>query len=665
MSFKDLKPVFSNTEQLILSTAKQLLEQSDVKSYFEFCSLATARNYNQEFFSLVVEEEIDKVIDKYIPLVDKYISEFHNKNKDISSMTDAVSIQENIKLYNEKLSEFGGLQTTRFSDDKIDSLILEVKQHLIEANALYVKTLDDARWVHITTLLVKIVHPSKKTGIQTNSPDYQTKISDEINKTIEDDVENLLSIDVWLELIRYPQLQPLLLPLVNNNSAYNLFFDQQIETDPENVKKQLELLFTNESKEIVDRFVRLLKFLAYRPDNEEENKRIEEESKRFIDQNLGTVSLKKEEDVINYLAIRDVGYWKSISEMAYFDISMTDEITCLPSNYQIYYRDYEVVESIVTLANVIFFKIGKAKNNDKRKYYTLPKEIQMYNDNLFRNYKVWDFTLASVEKLAEQYNSLVKLVKEVKPSVVLEPTPDDSQSKPLLEPIPVEPTTEATTEQPTSVVSQSEPKPVESSTSVDSQSEPTPVETTQSDPTTVELTSAEKTAIDSQTEPVEPTTVETFSIEDSNLKFAIEEVQFSSLPLFSSINKLLRIESESFWITIGDFGTLEPNLHFLFELLEAILVERKIPNARLSVPDNNKYLFSSVVYLCDGSKYSDYEDTEENAIGNPFTYEVYTYFLSCTEYTLIFPIIQKQFPIVINTFLKSHDNKPIKILDFC
>lgn len=644
MSFKELKPVFSNTEQLILSTAKQLLEQSDVKSYFEFSSLATARNYNQEYFSLIIEEEIDKVVDKYIPIVDKYISEFHNKNKDISSMTDAVSIQENIKLYNEKLTEFGGLQMTRFSDDKIDSLIVEVKQHLVDANALYVKTLDDARWVHITTLLVKIVHPSKKTGIQTNSPDYQTKISDEINKTIEDDVNNLLSLDVWLELIRYPQLQPLLLPLVNNSSAYNLFFDQQIETDPENVKKQLEMLFTNESQEIVDRFVRLLKFLAYRPDNEDENKRIEEESKKFIDQNLGTVSLKKEEDVINYLAIRDVGYWKSISEMAYFDISLTDEITCLPSNYQIYYRDYEVVESIITLANVIFFKVGKAKNNDKRKYYTLPKEIQMYNDNLFRNYKVWDFTLTSVEKLTEQYNSLVKLVKEV------EPTPVDSQSEQVVKLTPIEESTQA--EQPVAepVVEQPQAEQV-SEPSVETPVE-TPVEQTPVEPPTTEPT------------PAEPTT-ETFSIEDSNLKFAIEEVEFSSLPLFSSINKLLRIESESFWVSIGDFGTLEPNLHFLFELLEAILVERKIPNARLSVPDNNKYLFSSVVYLCDGSKYSDYEDTEESAIGNPFTYEVYSYFLSCTEYTLIFPIIQKQFPVVINTFLKSHDNQPIKILDFC
>lgn len=649
MSFKELKPVFSNTEQQILITAKQLLEQSDVKSYFEFSSLATARNYNQEYFSLIVEEEIDKVVDKYIPIVDKYISEFHNKNKDISSMTDAVSIQENIKLYNEKLTEFGGLQMTRFSDDKIDSLIVEVKQHLVDANALYVKTLDDARWVHITTLLVKIVHPSKKTGIQTNSPDYQTKISDEINKTIEDDVNNLLSLEVWLELIRYPQLQPLLLPLVNNSSAYNLFFDQQIETDPENVKKQLEMLFTNESQEIVDRFVRLLKFLAYRPDNEDENKRIEEESKKYIDQNLGTVSLKKEEDVINYLAIRDVGYWKSISEMAYFDISMTDEITCLPSNYQIYYRDYEVVESIITLANVIFFKVGKAKNNDKRKYYTLPKEIQMYNDNLFRNYKVWDYTLTSVEKLAEQYNSLVKLVKEVEQVVKL--TPVEPQVEPVVEQTPAEPQTE-------------QPTPAEEQPQVE---QPTPTET----PAVEQQTS---TSVDTPTtEPAaEPTTeksatnvTETFSIEDSNLKFAIEEVEFSSLPLFSSINKLLRIESESFWITIGDFGTLEPNLHFLFELLEAILVERKIPNARLSVPDNNKYLFSSVVYLCDGSKYSDYEDTEESAIGNPFTYEVYSYFLSCTEYTLIFPIIQKQFPVVINTFLKSHDNQPIKILDFC
>ena len=132
-------------------------------------------------------------------------------------MTDAVSIQENIKAYNEKLSEFGGLQMTRFSDDKIDSLILEVKQHLVDANALYVKTLDDARWVHITTLLVKIVHPSKKTGIQTNSPDYQTKISEEINKTIEDDVNNLLTSEVWFELIRYPQLQPLLLALTTSN----------------------------------------------------------------------------------------------------------------------------------------------------------------------------------------------------------------------------------------------------------------------------------------------------------------------------------------------------------------------------------------------------------------------------------------------------------------
>ena len=627
MSFKDLKPVFSNTEQQILSTSKQLLEQSNVKSYFEFASLATARNYNQEYFSLIVEEEIDKVVDKYIPIVDKYISEFHNKNKDISSMTDAVSIQENIKAYNEKLTEFGGLQMTRFSDDKIDSLILEVKQHLVDANALYVKTLDDARWVHITTLLVKIVHPSKKTGIQTNSPDYQTKISDEINKTIEDDVNNLLTLEVWLELIRYPQLQPLLLPLVSNSSAFNLFFDQQIETDPENVKKQLEMLFTNESQEIVDRFVRLLKFLAYRPDNEEENKRIEEESKRFIDQNLGTVSLKKEEDVINYLAIRDVGYWKSISEMAYFDISMTDEITCLPSNYQIYYRDYEVVESIITLVNVIFFKVGKAKNNDKRKYYTLPKEIQMYNDNLFRNYKVWDYTLTSVEKLAEQYNSLVKLVKEVQ---AVEPT---SVVEPVVE--PVEQVAEQVIEQVIEPVEQVAEQVVE--------------------PQTTEQVE----------QPVTEQVTETFSIEDSNLKFAIEEVEFSSLPLFSSINKLLRIESESFWVTIGDFGTLEPNLHFLFELLEAILVERKIPNARLSVPDNNKYLFSSIVYLCDGSKYSDYEDTEESAIGNPFTYEVYSYFLSCTEYTLIFPIIQKQFPIVINTFLKSHDNQPIKILDFC
>ena len=637
MSFKDLKPVFSNTEQQILSTAKQLLEQSDVKSYFEFSSLATARNYNQEYFSLVVEEEIDKVVEKYIPIVDKYISEFHNKNKDISSMTDAVSIQENIKAYNEKLSEFGGLQMTRFSDDKIDSLILEVKQHLVDANALYVKTLDDARWVHITTLLVKIVHPSKKTGIQTNSPDYQTKISEEINKTIEDDVNNLLTLEVWFELIRYPQLQPLLLPLVNNSSAFNLFFDQQIETNPENVKKQLEALFTNESKEIVDRFVRLLKFLAYRPDNEEENKRIEEESRRFIDQSLGTVSLKKEEDVINYLAIRDVGYWKSISEMAYFDISMTDEITCLPSNYQIYYRDYEVVESILTLANVIFFKIGKAKNNDKRKYYILPKEIQMYNDNLFRNYKVWDYTLASVEKLAEQYNSLVKLVKD---KVEVEPTPVIEEPSTQAEPV---------------VAEQSEPIPVIEEPST--QAEQTPTEQ-QAEPVvdpTVEPT----------TEKSETNVTESFSIEDSNLKFTIEEVEFSSLPLFSSINKLLRIESESFWVTIGDFGTLEPNLHFLFELLEAILVERKIPNARLSVPDNNKYLFSSVVYLCDGSKYSDYEDTEESAIGNPFTYEVYSYFLSCTEYTLIFPIIQKQFPVVINTFLKSHDNQPIKILDFC
>lgn len=647
MSFKELKPVFSNTEQLILSTAKQLLEQSDVKSYFEFSSLATARNYNQEYFSLIIEEEIDKVVDKYIPIVDKYISEFHNKNKDISSMTDAVSIQENIKLYNEKLTEFGGLQMTRFSDDKIDSLIVEVKQHLVDANALYVKTLDDARWVHITTLLVKIVHPSKKTGIQTNSPDYQTKISDEINKTIEDDVNNLLSLDVWLELIRYPQLQPLLLPLVNNSSAYNLFFDQQIETDPENVKKQLEMLFTNESQEIVDRFVRLLKFLAYRPDNEDENKRIEEESKKFIDQNLGTVSLKKEEDVINYLAIRDVGYWKSISEMSYFDISMTDEITCLPSNYQIYYRDYEIVESIITLANVIFFKVGKAKNNDKRKYYTLPKEIQMYNDNLFRNYKVWDFTLTSVEKLAEQYNSLVKLVKEVEPVVKLTPV------EPQVEHQAEEPSSEIPVEQP-QAEQVSEPvveQQVEESTPTEQQTESTPVE-----PTPVEQPTTENSTTN---------VTETFSIEDSNLKFTIEEVEFSSLPLFSSINKLLRIESESFWVSIGDFGTLEPNLHFLFELLEAILVERKIPNARLSVPDNNKYLFSSVVYLCDGSKYSDYEDTEESAIGNPFTYEVYSYFLSCTEYTLIFPIIQKQFPVVINTFLKSHDNQPIKILDFC
>ena len=653
MSFRDLKPVFSQIEQDILNKCKTLIEVEDsdidVKSYFQFVPTATAKNYNQEFFSLVVEEEIDKVIDKYIPVVKTYIEDFHNKNKDISTMSDAASIQMNIKLYNEKFEEIGNIQMTRFSSDEVDKLLIDMRQHLTDANAQYLQTLEDTKWTYISTLLVKIVHPGKKTASQTNSADFKSQLSDDINKTIEQDVTTMLAQDVWFELIRYPQLQPLLLPLVKDSSAFNLFFDQVIETDPEKVKSQLGIFFENEKQEIYDRMIRLLKFFAYRSDNEDENKRLDEAEKQFIDPALGNISLKSEEDIINYLKLRDFGYWKSISEMAYFDISMSDEITCLPSNYQIYYRDYEIVESIVTVINVIFFKINKAKNNDKKLYYTLPAEIKAYNEKLFTDVKPWDFTLVSVQKLAEQFNSLVKLVSDVPP-------------KKEVELIPVEPTAQA--------------EPIEKVEAEPTPAEPTPVEAKPTTTTQVGEVKSEEAVPPTPTEqtstleegvPVEQAEapVESFTAADCPLTFAVEEIEFNKLPLFSTINKLLMLDSESFWITLADFGSLKPSINFLFELFEAIIVERKIPNARFNVPDSNKYLFSSVVYLCDGSKYSDYEDTEERAIANPFTYEVYTYFLNCTEYTMIFPIIQKQIPVVINTFLKSYDNQSVAILDFC
>jgi hypothetical protein len=136
--------------------------------------------------------------------------------------------------------------------------------------------------------------------------------------------------------------------------------------------------------------------------------------------------------------------------------------------------------------------------------------------------------------------------------------------------------------------------------------------------------------------------------------------------MYTSCRKIMFIEAVSGWITSTDFGKIKPSIEFLYEVIDQILIkgsEGLIRNVRLEAPLNNRVLFSSFAYMCDSVDFQDEGSMEfDNAF--PFGVALCNYIKASSEYTLLFPIIKKNIPYCLNTYVKTKDNTPISILDF-
>lgn len=627
-------PTFSTAEELFLDKQYSI---KDVDTFLEFAAdfneLSTSDNVDTQELSHVVEAPLQEFIDENIPKIEDQIRKFFVDHESVE-FADSHSILELVKEYDHFLKPYVRIQNSRFVNDTIDDFITKLKAQMQDLNDQYELKVVEEKWVYISNLLTMIVCPNKTVANITIVSQDSQLTADQV-KVIDEKVEQYLTMDVWLELIKHSRLQPLLLPLVDNDSAYNMFFDAVMETDPVNIKKQLESYYMSRNDSIKYNIKKLIGFLSCRPDSPEELQQILNDVTPFLNE-AQQIGLHSDSDVTRFLKIRPIEFWKGITEMSYFDINVIKEIKYLPSNYQVFTTQYEIIEGIIALLNIFFDKITIGSNSTQPPNLTAtftPKEsFEKSEDDASTN-----MFLRHARKMKKQTQNKAR-------------ESFDNEHKNHMKRMKMNMTKERF-EAPTEKLMYSIPK---------------------------EIVDYDKLLFSDKLWDYSLVSVEQLMKEqqDKMKNFDYKSLSYEIIPLsqyktqhkgmYTSCRKIMFIEAVSGWLTSTDFGKLKPSIEFLYEVIDQILIkgsEGLIRNVRLEAPLNNRVLFSSFAYMCDSVEFQDEGSMEfDNAF--PFGVALCNYIKASSEYTLLFPIIKKEIPYCLNTYVKTKDNKPISILEF-
>lgn len=632
-------PTYSAAEQLFLD--KQYMIK-DVNTFLEFAAdfneLSTSDGVDTQELSHIVEAPLQEFIDENVPKIEDQIRKFFVDHESVE-FSDSHSILELVREYDNFLKPYIRIQNSRFVNDNIDDFITKLKAQMQDLNDQYALKIVEEKWVYISNLLTMIICPNKTVAnITIVSQDSQLTV-DQV-KVIDEKVEQYLTLDVWLELIKHSRLQPLLLPLVDNDSAYNMFFDAVMETDPVNIKKQLESYYMSRNDSIKYNIKKLVGFLSCRPDSPEELQQILNDVTPFLNE-AQQIGLHSDSDVTRFLKIRPIEFWKGITEMSYFDINVIKEIKYLPSNYQVFTTQYEIIEGIIALLNIFFDKImiGNSTN-------VSPTNIATAS------------TSESFTKYDGSNNMLLRHGRKMKEQ-------SSNKARETFD-----------NEHKNHMKRQAVNRHKERFESSSSTSTSTSEKLMYSIPK--EIVEYDKLLFSDKLWDYSLVSVEQLMKEqqDKMKNFDYKSLSYEIIPLsqyktkhkgmYTSCRKIMFIEAVSGWLTSTDFGKIKPSIEFLYEVIDQILIkgsEGLIRNVRLEAPLNNRVLFSSFAYMCDSVEFQDEGSMEfDNAF--PFGVALCNYIKASSEYTLLFPIIKKEIPYCLNTYVKTKDNKPISILEF-
>lgn len=631
-------PTFSAAEELFLDKQYEI---KDVDTFLEFAAdfneLSTSDSVDTQELSHVVEAPLQEFIDENIPKIEDQIRKFFVDHESVE-FADSHSILELVKEYDHFLKPYVRIQNSRFVNDTIDDFITKLKAQMQDLNDQYELKVVEEKWVYISNLLTMIVCPNKTVANITIVSQDSQLTTDQV-KIIDEKVEQYLTMDVWLELIKHSRLQPLLLPLVDNDSAYNMFFDAVMETDPANIKKQLESYYMSRNESIKYNIKKLIGFLSCRPDSPEELQQILNDITPFLNE-AKQIGLHNDSDVTRFLKIRPIEFWKGITEMSYFDINVIKEIKYLPSNYQVFTTQYEIIEGIIALLNIFFDKITVGSTGE------VTQPVAANPPNLTATFTPKESFEKSAEEL-ETTNMFLRHARKMKKQSQNKARETfDNEHKNHMKRM-----TRERFEAPSEKLMYSIPK---------------------------EIVEYDNLLFTDKLWDYSLVSVEQLMKEqqDKMKNFDYKSLSYEIIPLsqyktkhkgmYTSCRKIMFIEAVSGWLTSTDFGKLKPSIEFLYEVIDQILVkgsEGLIRNVRLEAPLNNRVLFSSFAYMCDSVEFQDEGSMEfDNAF--PFGVALCNYIKASSEYTLLFPIIKKEIPYCLNTYVKTKDNKPISILEF-
>ena len=632
-------PTFSAAEELFLDKQYSI---KDVDTFLEFAAdfneLSTSESVDTQELSHVVEAPLQEFIDENIPKIEDQIRKFFVDHESVE-FADSHSILELVKEYDHFLKPYVRIQNSRFVNDTIDDFITKLKAQMQDLSDQYELKIVEEKWVYISNLLTMIVCPNKTVANITIVSQDSQLTADQV-KVIDEKVEQYLTMDVWLELIKHSRLQPLLLPLVDNDSAYNMFFDAVMETDPANIKKQLESYYMSRNESIKYNIKKLIGFLSCRPDSPEEVQQILNDITPFLNE-AQQIGLHSDSDVTRFLKIRPIEFWKGITEMSYFDINVIKEIKYLPSNYQVFTTQYEIIEGIIALLNIFFDKITIGSSASDVKPVTANPVTK----------KTESFTKTDKTEELEPTNMFLRHARKMKKQSQNKARETfDNEHKNHMKRM-MQNKNKERFETPTEKLMYSIPK---------------------------EIVEYDNLLFSDKLWDYSLVSVEQLMKEqqDKMKNFDYKSLSYEIIPLsqyktkhkgmYTSCRKIMFIEAVSGWLTSTDFGKLKPSIEFLYEVIDQILVkgsEGLIRNVRLEAPLNNRVLFSSFAYMCDSVEFQDEGSMEfDNAF--PFGVALCNYIKASSEYTLLFPIIKKEIPYCLNTYVKTKDNKPISILEF-
>ena len=639
----DIEPTYSAAEQLFLDKQYEI---KDVDTFLQFAAdfneLSTSDAADTHELSHAVEAPLQKFIDENVPKIEEQIRKFFVDHEALE-FTDSHSILELVKEHDHFLKPYIKIQNSRFVNDTIDDFITKLKAQMQDLNDAYELEVVEEKWVYISNLLTMIVCPNK-TVANITIVSQDSRLTAEQVKVIDEKVEQYLTLDVWLELIKHSRLQPLLLPLVDNDSAYNMFFDAVMETDPVNIKKQLESYYMSRNDSIKYNIKKLIGFLSCRPDSPEELQQILNDVTPFLNE-AQQIALHTDADVTQFLKIRPIEFWKGITEMSYFDINVIKEIKYLPSNYQVFTTQYEIIEGIIALLNIFFDKITIGNSGDVQTSKSTQTSKPTQSIQSIRNESFDSSSSSTGSNMLLKYGRKMKKQTENK----VRESFDNEHKKHMKK--------------------QSVNRHIERfETSSEKLMYSIPKEIVEYD----KLLFGDK-LWDYSLVSVEQLMKEQ---QDKMKKFDYKSLSYEIIPLsqyktqhkgmYTSCRKIMFIEAVSGWITSTDFGKIKPSIEFLYEVIDQILnkgSEGLIRNVRLEAPLNNRVLFSSFAYMCDSVDFQDEGSMEfDNAF--PFGVALCNYIKASSEYTLLFPIIKKEIPYCLNTYVKTKDNKQISILDF-
>ena len=388
----------------LTATAQMNLMENYVKIYEHYTKNA--------LISEVIEEKVVKIIEQVKPVVKKYIEETLKPlvEIDVNGFQNSPDVSNHMNAIKNTSSIVMKLKNTKFVEESTTELLKDGEAYIVVAEKVKAKLLGEEQFHRLFSLASCFVcRSSLINGIRNLSTtnDHTVKSYTSYGEVLIDH----LDMRTYLELIRYPELQFLLLPYDDGDktNVFNTLFDFATldklsdEEHKTYVKEQLKHYFKSNAgqKSIIQRVTDFMTFLSVNYD--------EEDWSETLNAIRNNSSLTESQKIKQVLKLRSPSYWKAVSEMAYTNVSTVNKVTMIPSNSPLLCKDYEIFESVIMCLNLLFNKLS-----EKKSLYSIPKTILNYNKTIFSD-ELWDYKLIKLdglEKVAKPLDNET-LIKEV------------------------------------------------------------------------------------------------------------------------------------------------------------------------------------------------------------------------------------------------------------